>query len=110
MKASLFRSLIKLPSLDAKLFALMPGGFIGISQSGIFCYGLQKDDRILLAVWRIETEKECKAFDLSEYIEKHASAKIIYPGIGSAEYNFIGGVLTVNLKESNSAILFEIVR
>ena len=92
----------------AQAYPIFPGGFIGISESGIFCYGLQKDNRILLAVWRIETENECKAFDLSKYIGKQASARIIYPGSSSAEHNLIGGRLTVRLKENNSAVLFEI--
>ena len=89
-------------------YPIYPCGTINMEKQGFFCYGLKTDKKIMLAVWRINSSNSTEMFDLSSYTGEKASAKVIYPEKLQTRYHFVGGRLTVELKEQMSARLFEI--
>lgn len=91
-----------------KAYPIFPSGMIKIYENGYFSLGLCDDERILLAVWKIDADVDAKTIDLSEYLNEKAEVKLIYPTKLKTEFNFINKKLTVKLDEKYSARLFEI--
>jgi len=89
-------------------YPIFPSGMIKLYEKGFFSLGLCDDERILLAVWKIDADAEAKTIDLSEYVSDNAEVKLIYPTELKTEYNFVNKKLTVKLDEKYSARLFEI--
>lgn len=89
-------------------YPIYPNGFISIDKEGFFSLGLKNEDKIMLAVWKINAHENAKTIDLSKYTNKDSSAKIIYPKNKDTEFNFINNKLTIKLKDKYSARLFEI--
>ena len=91
-----------------KAYPIFPSGMIKVYENGYFSLGLCDDERILLAVWKIDADVDAKTIDLSEYLDEKAEVKLIYPTKLKTEFNFINKKLTVKLDEKYSARLFEI--
>ena len=81
---------------------------IKIYDKGYYSLGLMKDDRILLAVWKIYAIEDAKTIDLSQYVGDGAEVKVVYPLDLKTEFNYINKKLTVKLDGKYSARLFEI--
>ena len=91
-----------------KAYPVFPSGMIKVYEKGYFSLGLCDDEKILLAVWKIDADSEAKTIDLSQYVSDTAEAKLIYPTKLKTEFNFINKKLPVKLDEKYSARLFEI--
>lgn len=91
-----------------KAYPVFTSGMIKVYEKGYYSLGLCDDERILLAVWKIDADSEAKTIDLSEYVGDKADVKVIYPTKLKTEFNFINKKLTVKLEERYSARLFEI--
>ncbi len=89
-------------------YPIYPCGTFSMSKNGFFCFGLKNDEKILLAVWRVNSENDAEIFDLSRYVGEKSSARVIYPTELECKYNFCGGRLSVKLENRLSARLFEI--
>lgn len=92
----------------ANAYPIYPSGIIPIEKNGFYSYGLQKDGKILLAVWRINSEENTAAFDLSKYTGGRGSARVIYPIEEQTEFLYVNGKLSVKLDGKYEARLFEI--
>lgn len=89
-------------------YPIFPSGMIKIYDKGYYSLGLMKDDRILLAVWKIDAIEDAKTIDLSQYVGDGAEVKVVYPLDLKTEFNYINKKLTVKLDGKYSARLFEI--
>jgi alpha-galactosidase len=72
--------------------------------------GLQNENKIYLAVWRLNGSKASCSFPLSKLQGKELKIKCSYPQVENCRYlwNKESGVFTVNLSSENSARIFEI--
>lgn len=85
-----------------------PKGFMGIYENGFYCFGFKGEEKIILAVWKINADKNEETFDLSAYAGENKKAELIYPKNLPSEFSFECGKLKVSLENSCCARLFEI--
>ncbi len=88
-------------------YPIYPNTMFRIDENGFYAYGLEDDEKILLALWQIDSKENVKTFDLSSYVGDSATAKLVYPSMPTA-YNFVNNRLSVKLDNKYSARLFEI--
>lgn len=81
---------------------------MGIYENGFYCFGFKGKEKIILAVWKINAEKNGEIFDLSAYAGENKKAELIYPKNLPSEFSFECGKLKVSLENSCCARLFEI--
>lgn len=89
-------------------YPIYPSGTINMEEKGFYCFGLQNKNKIILAVWRINSSENTEIFDLSKYAGHSGKISQIYPDIPT-EFNFCGGKLSIKLDKNISARLFEIL-
>ena len=89
-------------------YPIYPSGTINIEEKGFYSFGLQNKNKIILAVWRIDSNENTEIFDLSKYVGHGGKISQIYPDIPT-EFNLCGGRLALKLDNNISARLFEIL-
>lgn len=87
-------------------YPIYPSGTINMEEKVFYCFGLQNKNKIILAVWRINSSENTEIFDLSKYAGRSGKISQIYPDIPT-EFNFCGGKLSLKLDKNISARLFE---
>jgi alpha-galactosidase len=73
-------------------------------------YGLQNEEVVLLAVWRMDSEQDTVILPILELTGSEAEVRLAYPAGGRAEWSWHAAVgsLSVRLTERFTARLFEI--
>lgn len=94
-----------------KAYPIYPSGRFGIGKKGFYSYGLadKGNNKILLAVYRINSSEDTEVFDLRKYAGKNADVKVVYPYDFETEFTYENGKLAVKLDTPCSARLFEII-
>lgn len=93
-------------------YPIYPCGRFAVEEKGFYAYGLadKKRDKILLAVWRINSAEDVEVFELSKYLDGNYDARVIYPAEVKTDFAFSNGKLSVKLDDVCAARLFEIAK
>jgi alpha-galactosidase len=117
---TLIKEALELAKAERKFIAnsypLWPNGFSKIADIKSFaCVGLQNEEesRVLLAVWRMSSDKECYSINLGKFKNKSIRIKQLYPSnnkfLTKTYFDENTEMLEVYLKEQNTARFFEII-
>ena len=88
-------------------FPIYPTGIHRLNKKECFSFGTISRNKLMLAVWNIDSESDSLCIDLSKWIENNSKIKAVYPNDTKIKYVFENCCLKVNFPRKNMACLYE---
>lgn len=89
-------------------FPIYPTGIHRLNKKECFSFGTVSKDKIMIAVWNIDSELKSICVDLSEWVGNNSKIKAIYPADTDVKCVLEKCLLKVDFKQKNTAALYEI--
>ena len=94
----------------SKSYPIYPAGLHKMAYDGYLTLGLldESERKIMLGVWKKNTEYRCVDVDMSPYADKIAVERVYPNKFDGLEYSVEGTNIKINFPDGNSAIYFVI--
>lgn len=90
-------------------FPIYPTGKHRLNKKECFSFGMISDNKLILAVWNIDSKSDLLCVDLSKWIGNSSKFKIIYPTDTKIECSVENCCLKVKFPQKNMACLCEFI-
>ena len=89
-------------------FPVYPTGIHRLNKKECFAFGTISKDKLMVAVWNVDSESKSICVDLRKWIGNNSKVKSVYPADTDIEGTLEKGLLKVNFQHKNTAVFYEI--